>query len=123
MRCLVMLWTVRHRWTAGVRFLFNCYKHYAQLLLFQSGHPPVTLLSQEGVTKGYPLLVVLYVITLTPLAEDLRSADPGIISPFYADNAEFDGSDWRSARLMNILLEWGLDWGYLPDTTKSLFIV
>ena len=118
-----MLWTVRHRWTAGVRFLFNCYKHYAQLLLFQSGHPPVTLLSQEGVTKGYPLLVVLYMITLTPLAEDLRSADPGIISPFYADNAEFDGSDWRSARLMNILLEWGLDRGYLPDTTKSLFIV
>ena len=24
---LVMLWTVRHRWPAGARFAFNCYKH------------------------------------------------------------------------------------------------
>ena len=30
---LVMLWTVRHRWPAGARFAFNCYRHRAQLLL------------------------------------------------------------------------------------------
>ena len=24
---LAMLWTGRHRWTAGERFAFNCYKH------------------------------------------------------------------------------------------------
>ena len=30
---LVMLWTVRHLWSAGARFAFNCYKHWAQLLL------------------------------------------------------------------------------------------
>ena len=34
---LEMLWTVRHRWPAGARFAFNCYKHWAQLLLRQPG--------------------------------------------------------------------------------------
>ena len=34
---LAMLWTVRHRWPAGARFAFNCYKHWAQLLLRQPG--------------------------------------------------------------------------------------
>eukprot|EP00957_Ditylum_brightwellii_P198386 15117760-Ditylum_brightwellii.AAC.1 len=26
---LAMLWTVHHRWTAGARFVFNCYHHWA----------------------------------------------------------------------------------------------
>ena len=34
---LEMLWTVRHRCKAGVRFAFNCYRRWAQLLLHQSG--------------------------------------------------------------------------------------
>ena len=41
---LSMMWTVRHRCPVGVRFVFNCYKHWAQLLLRQSVEPPVTLL-------------------------------------------------------------------------------
>ena len=46
---LAMIRTVRHRWLAGARFAFNCYKHWAQLLLLQPGEPPVTILSIEGV--------------------------------------------------------------------------
>ena len=34
---LAMLWTVRHCWLAEVRFAFNCYRHWAQLLLRQPG--------------------------------------------------------------------------------------
>ena len=34
---LAMIWTVRHRWPAGARFAFNCYKHWAQLLIRQPG--------------------------------------------------------------------------------------
>ena len=61
--------------------------HGAQLILLQPGEPPVTILRREGVTQGDPLYMVLYRITLVPLTEELRAADPGILSPFYADDA------------------------------------
>ena len=54
---LAMLWTVRHRWPAGARFAFNCYKHWAQFLLSQTGELPVTILSREGITQGDLLLM------------------------------------------------------------------
>eukprot|EP00957_Ditylum_brightwellii_P017652 1329895-Ditylum_brightwellii.AAC.1 len=28
---MAMLWTVRHRWPSGARFMFNCYRHWAIL--------------------------------------------------------------------------------------------
>ena len=34
-----ILWTVRHHWTAGARFAFKCYRHWAQLLIFHLGYP------------------------------------------------------------------------------------
>ena len=49
---LAMLWTVRHRCPAGARFAFNCYRHWAKLLLRQPEEPPVTILSREGLTQG-----------------------------------------------------------------------
>ena len=48
-------------------------------------------MSREGVTEGEYLSMVLYRITLTPLAEELRAADPGLLSPFYLDDVAFDG--------------------------------
>ena len=87
-----MMWTVQHRYPAGTSFAFNCYRNWAQLLLRQLGEPPVTILIREGVTQEYPLLIVLYVITLVPLAKELRAADQGLLSSFYADDAAFYGS-------------------------------
>ena len=88
-----MMWTVRYRWPAGARFAFNCYRRWVQLLLLQPGQPPVTILNREGVTQEDPLYMVLYGITLVPLAEELRLADLGLLSPFYANDAVFDGSE------------------------------
>ena len=102
--------------------MFNCYKHWAQLLLRQTGEPPVTILSREGVTQGDPLSMVLYRINLFSLAEELRAADLGLLSPFYADDATFDGLVRRSAQLLNLLMKRGLDRRYFPEPGKSLFI-
>ena len=118
-----MLWTVRHRWPAGTRFAFNCYKHWAQLLLCQPGELPVTILSREGVAQGEPISMVLYGITLVSLAEELRAADPGLLSSFYADDAALERSARRSAQLLKLLMKRGLDRGYLPEPAKSLFIL
>ena len=51
--------------------------------------------------------MVLYGINLVPLAEDLRAADPGFLSTFYADDAEFDGSAQQSAQLLKLLMKRG----------------
>ena len=88
---LAILWTVRHHWQAGARFALNCYMHRTQLLLCQAGESTVTFLRQEGVNQGNTLSMVLYRITLVALAEELRAADPGLLSLFYANNAAFDG--------------------------------
>ena len=113
---------MQHCWPAGVIFDFNCYKHSAQLLLRQLGDLPVTILSREGVTQVDPLSMVLYSITLTPLAEELRAADPGLLSSFYADDASFYGSARCSAQLLKLLMRRGPDRGYFPDPDKSVFI-
>ena len=64
----------------------------------------------------------MYRITLVPLAEELRAADLGLLSPFYADDADFDGSPRRSSQLLKLLIKRGTDRGYFPDPAKSLFI-
>ena len=55
--------------------------------------------------------MVLYGITLVPLAKELRVADPGLLLPFYADDAAFDGSEQRSAQLLKMLMKRGADQG------------
>ena len=74
---------------------------------------PVIILRQEGVTQVEPLLVVLYGITVVSLVEDLRDADPILLSPFYADDV---------AVQLRLLMEGRPDWGYFPEPAKSLFI-
>ena len=119
---LEMLWTVRPSWPEGARFTFNCYRHWAQLFLRQPVEPTVTILSREGFTQGDPLSMVFYGITLVPLAEALRAAYLGLISPFYADDAVFDGLARRSAELLKLLMRRWPDRGYFPELAKSLFI-
>ena len=52
-----MLWDVRHEWPSGPQFTFNCYRHWATLVVrdigYGSGH---FLHSKEGVTQGDPLI-------------------------------------------------------------------
>ena len=66
--------------------------------------------------------MVLYRITLVPLEEELRAADPGLIYPFYADNTTFDGLARRSAQLIKLLIKRGPERGYFPEPAMSLFI-
>ena len=49
---LEMLWKLCHLWTAGVRFAFNCYRNWAQILLCQPGDAQIILLSREGGHSG-----------------------------------------------------------------------
>ena len=71
---LTMMWTVRHFWTVGSTSAFKLYKQWAQLLLCQPREPQFMLMSQEVVTQGDPLLMVLYSITFVHLSEEIQAA-------------------------------------------------
>jgi hypothetical protein len=71
------LWTVRHPWPAGARLVFNCYKHSSTLVLHRHNRLCSFILhSREGVTQGDPLSMVVYGLTLVPLAKKLRGGRP-----------------------------------------------
>ena len=64
----------------------------------------------------------MYGITLIPLVEELRAADPGLLSLLYADDAAFDGLAQQSVQLLKLLMKRGPDQGYFPEPAKSLSI-
>ena len=76
-----------------------------QILLRQTVDATVILLIREGVPQGDSLLMVLYGITLVPLSEELRDADPTLMSPFFANDASFDGSVKQSAAQLRRLMD------------------
>jgi hypothetical protein len=45
-----MLWTIRHEWPSSARFAFNCYRHWATLLICGKGGTVVLIFSKEGAT-------------------------------------------------------------------------
>ena len=66
--------------------------------------------------------MVLYGITLFPLAEELRAVDPWLLSPLYDNDAACNSSVRCSAQLLKLLIKRGPDRGYFPEQAKSLFI-
>ena len=66
--------------------------------------------------------MVLYGITAITLVEELCTAAPDFLAPFYTDYAAFDRLVDSSDRLMTLLLERGSERGYFPKPAKSLFV-
>eukprot|EP00957_Ditylum_brightwellii_P183965 14013249-Ditylum_brightwellii.AAC.1 len=104
-----MLWTVWHRWQAGARFVFNCYRHWALMIIWQPGQDPVVLHNKEGVTQSDPQAMVTYGITLVPLAEQIQAANAEVMAPFYANDIALDGPVGRNAHQLKLLMEHGPD--------------
>jgi hypothetical protein len=118
-----MLWSVRHLWANGSRFAFNCYRHSAQLILRRKGHPGHTILSEEGVTQGDPLSMVLYGLALVPLATRLRDFAPELPQAWYADDYVMTGPCSLLGPTVALLARLGPERGYFPEPDKSIVIV
>ena len=120
-----MLWDVRHEWPSGVQFTFNCYRHWATLVVRDigdgSGH---FLHSKKGVTQGYPLAMIAYGIGVLPLIREVWDAHPRVTQPCYADDAGAGGgrSSW-CRRTSGICRRGGPARGYYPEPTKSILVV
>ena len=72
-----MLWAVRHEWPSGAQFDFKFNRHWATLVLSDTGDGSGHFLhSKEGVTHGYPLAMIAYDIGVIPLIRELWGAHP-----------------------------------------------
>ena len=58
-----------------------------------------------------------------PPCQVSKSGGSGTLSPFYENDAAFDGSAQRSAQFLKLLTRRGPDWGYFPEPDKYLFIL
>jgi len=116
------LWTVQHRWPAGSRFAFNCYRHATQLIIQCNGRPCSVILLQEGMTQGDPILMVIYGVALTPLTEMVRKMLPDTLQAWYANDSSFGGTAPHIAAAMQAILEKGPVRGYFPKPSKSILI-
>eukprot|EP00957_Ditylum_brightwellii_P008520 646279-Ditylum_brightwellii.AAC.1 len=109
---MVMLWTVWHWWQQGTHFLFNCYHHWAILVICQPGQPAVFMHSKEGFMQGDSTFMISYRITLVPLAEELSEQEDEVLPPFYVDYFSMDRPARANARLIRHVMERGPDRGY-----------
>lgn len=66
--------------------------------------------------------MVLYGLTLLPMAETLRRHNPSIVQPWYADDAAMAGRCQDIASAMRHLLRIGPLRGYYPEPSKSVLI-
>jgi hypothetical protein len=67
-----MLWAVQHEWPSGARFVFNCYKHWAVLVLQGNDGHAVFIFSKECLTQGDPISKFAYGIGILPLIRQLQ---------------------------------------------------
>mmetsp|Transcript_4502 Transcript_4502/g.9683 ORF Transcript_4502/g.9683 Transcript_4502/m.9683 type:complete len:235 (+) Transcript_4502:217-921(+) len=66
--------------------------------------------------------MVLYGLSLVPLAETLRRSHPDVIQPWYADDAAMHGTVSQIASTMRQLHALGPACGYFPEPAKSIFL-
>jgi hypothetical protein len=118
-----MLWTIRHEWPSGAWFAFNCYRHWATLVIRGKGGTVVLIFSKEGVTQGDPLSMFGYGIGILPLIHKLKLEFPAVKQPWYADDAGA-GISFTDLRTFFLRLqELGPTYGYFPEPSKSILIV
>jgi hypothetical protein len=120
---IVMFWTLRHEWPSGARFAFNCYRHWAILVVRGENGYALFIHSKEGVTQGDPLAMAAYGILLLPLIRQLKREIPDVSQPWYADDAGAGGNFGSLRRYFERLQELGPSRGYFPEPSKSILVV
>ena len=118
-----ILWTVRHLWPSGARFAFNCYRHWAMLVIRGEAGEIDILFSKEGATQGDPLSMIIYGVGMLPLTRSLKRQCKDCIQPWYADDAAAGGKFTAIMSYYDLLCREGPGRGYFPEPTKSILVV
>ena len=119
-----MFWYVRHESPSASQFNFNCYRHWATLLVRDTGDGSGHVFhSKEGGTQEDTLSMIVYVVGVLPLIRGLRGAYPRVKQLWYADNEVAGGKFPHILAHLRYLQARGLPWGYLLEPTKSILVV
>ena len=119
------LWNCRVLWPRCSRFLFNCYRGYATILVRSLSTGQLhTILSREGTTQGRPLAMQMYAVGVCPLISRLK--DPAQHKQnWYADDSSCGGRLVQIKAWFTRLHEVGPSYGYFaePAFAKSILVV
>jgi len=120
---ILMLWNVGHQWPKGARFTFNCYRHWRICIVENKpGDPPTIVHSKEGITQGDCRAMSVYGVALMPLANKMLQAVPAAVQPWYADDSGSVGEARHSAACLKFLIEYGPQYGYVPEPEKTIHV-
>ena len=119
-----MIWDVSYEWPSSAQFTFNCYRHWATLVVRDigdgSGH---FLHSKDGVTQGDALVMIAYGIGVLPLIWELWDVHPRATETWYVDDAGVRGAFKDVQAHFQDLQARGPARGYYPKPTKSILVV
>ena len=121
--CTAMMWAVRFECPSVARFTLNCYRHWARLVIRAGDGTGHLIFSKEGATQGDPLAMVTYGLKIPPLICELRQAHPGVIHPWYADDAGSGGTFEGIWKHSDDLMVRGNPRVYFLNPTKSILVV
>jgi hypothetical protein len=102
---------------------FNCYRHWASLVIQGEGGTTVLLYSKEGVTQGDPLSMFGYSIGILILIRRLKHEFLAVKQPWYTDDAGAGSCFADLQQFFLCLQEIGPAYGYFPEPTKSILLV
>ena len=118
-----MMWTVRHLWPPGARFLFYCDRHWSLIVLQNMNGTTIFLHTKEGVTQGYPLEMIAYGIVIIPLIKNIKQEIHDVTQTWYADDTGALGTFAIIDTYFDSLTHQGPRRRYYPKPSKSVLIV
>ena len=110
------LHNIQHLCPPLFKILIKTYRENVQL--FIDGE---TIMSQEGITQGDPLAMVMYAVAMTPLIHRLK--DNAVKQVWFADDATTGGNLVNLKEWWEHIVNIGPDYGYYPNSMKTWLVV
>ena len=109
---------------SGAHFTFNFYRHWATLVVQDTGDGSGHFFhSKEVMPQGDTLTMIVYDIGFLPLIRELRNAHPWVNQPWYTDDEGAGGKFQQILEHFRDIQARGPAQGCYLEPTKSILVV